>query len=99
VTYAAWWADVPTIHLGPKASALEHKQPGSSDRGGVNREIERDNAHRRPPPRGFGATDATIRSRQETSLCGQNSKKSNQHQPYIAAQIVQMHDKFTIPRR
>jgi hypothetical protein len=39
--------DVPTIHLGPKAAAMERRQPGSSERGGVNREIERHNRHRR----------------------------------------------------
>jgi hypothetical protein len=39
--------DVPTIHLGSKASAMERWQSGSSDRGDINREIERRNAHRR----------------------------------------------------
>jgi ATP-dependent exoDNAse (exonuclease V) alpha subunit len=39
--------DVPTIHMGPKASAMERRQPGSSDRGDINRGIERHNAHRR----------------------------------------------------
>jgi hypothetical protein len=39
--------DVPTIHLGSKASAMERWQSGSSDRGDINREIERHNAHRR----------------------------------------------------
>jgi ATP-dependent exoDNAse (exonuclease V) alpha subunit len=38
---------VPTIHLGPKASAMERRQPGSSDRGDINRGIELHNAHRR----------------------------------------------------
>jgi hypothetical protein len=32
---------------GPKASAMERRQPGSSDRGDINREIARHNAHRR----------------------------------------------------
>jgi ATP-dependent exoDNAse (exonuclease V) alpha subunit len=39
--------DVPTIHLGSKAAAMERRQPGSSNRGDINREIERHNAHRR----------------------------------------------------
>lgn len=39
--------DVPTIHLGPKASAMERRQLGSSDRGDINRGIELHNAHRR----------------------------------------------------
>lgn len=39
--------DVPTIHLGPKAAAMERKQPGSSDRGDINREIARHNSRRR----------------------------------------------------
>jgi ATP-dependent exoDNAse (exonuclease V) alpha subunit len=39
--------DVPGIHLGPKASAMERRQPGSSDRGDINRGIELHNAHRR----------------------------------------------------
>jgi MobA/MobL family len=39
--------DAPTIHLGPKATGMERKQPGSSDRGDINREIERLNAYRR----------------------------------------------------
>lgn len=39
--------DVPGIHLGPKASAMERRQPGSSDRGDINRKIELHNAHRR----------------------------------------------------
>jgi hypothetical protein len=33
--------DVSTIHLGPKAAAMERRQPGSSDRGNINRGIER----------------------------------------------------------
>ena len=39
--------DLPTIHLGPKASAMERRQPGSSDRGDINRGIELHNTHRR----------------------------------------------------
>jgi hypothetical protein len=39
--------DVPTIHLGPKASAMERRQPVLSDCGDNNREIACHSAHRR----------------------------------------------------
>jgi hypothetical protein len=39
--------DVPGIHLGPKASAMERRQPGSSERGDFNRAIAEHNARRR----------------------------------------------------
>ncbi|MGE4046481.1 MAG: MobQ family relaxase [Acetobacteraceae bacterium] len=34
----------PTKHLGPAANAMEQREPGSSDRGAINREIEDFNA-------------------------------------------------------
>ena len=37
-------AQEPTTHLGPAASAMERREPGSSDRGDINRDIEERNA-------------------------------------------------------
>ncbi|MBV8574349.1 MAG: MobA/MobL family protein, partial [Acetobacteraceae bacterium] len=34
----------PTKHLGPSATAMERREPGSSDRGDINRDIEERNA-------------------------------------------------------
>jgi hypothetical protein len=39
--------DVPEIHLGPTATGMERRQPGSSDRGDINRAIAEHNARRR----------------------------------------------------
>jgi hypothetical protein len=39
--------DVPGIHLGPTATGMERRQPGSSDRGDTNRAIAEHNARRR----------------------------------------------------
>jgi len=39
--------DVPGIHLGAQASAMERRQPGSSERGACNRAIAEHNARRR----------------------------------------------------
>jgi hypothetical protein len=39
--------EVPTIHLGPKAAGMERRQPGSSDRGDINRAIAEHNERRR----------------------------------------------------
>jgi MobA/MobL family len=38
--------DVPGIHLGPVAAAMERRQPGSSDRGDINRAIAEHNTRR-----------------------------------------------------
>ncbi len=40
----------PSKHLGPTASEMERKEPGSSDRGDVNRDIEARNAARKNVP-------------------------------------------------
>jgi hypothetical protein len=39
--------EVPGIHLGPTATGMERRQPGSSDRGDINRAIAEHNARRR----------------------------------------------------
>jgi hypothetical protein len=39
--------DVPGIHLGPTAAGMERRQPGSSDRGDINRAIAEHNVRRR----------------------------------------------------
>jgi MobA/MobL family len=64
-------AEVPTVHLGPKAAGMERRQPGSSERGTINREIARHNARlAKARPMRAEARRLTQRQARETGNTG-----------------------------
>jgi hypothetical protein len=79
---------VPTIHLGPKASAVERRQPGSTDRGDINRGIELHNAHRRKV-RQLRAEGRRMMQRQARALAPRGGKIQIARPPEIAAEARQ----------